>query len=144
MADAWSATDIHQMIDARVIAEQMRAKDIAPWWLRSLEWLRNLLIFLPLVLTWFGISGAVSGYSSYIASILNNPHSDKTLIQQPFLYLWQQGFNGYLPSTLIVGLLTLSRLAFYDFLLLFALFALTAVVNGRMHLRLAKQEQRAE
>jgi hypothetical protein len=144
MADAWAMTDIHQMIDARVIAEQMRAKDIPPWWMRGLEWARNLLIFLPLVLTWFGISGAVSGYSAYISSILNNPHADKTLIQQPFLYLWQQGFNGYLPKTFILGQLTLSRLAFYDFLLLFALFALTAVVNGRLHLRFASQEQKAE
>lgn len=139
MAEAWSTNDIHQMIDAHVIAEQIRAKDIPPLWLRYLEWLRNLLIFLPLVLTWWGISNAVSSYSIFVTAVTNNPQADKSVLQLPFIYLWQQGFGGYLPSWI-----TLGKLAFYDFVLLLALVVLTGIVNIRTHLRTGRKEREAE
>lgn len=104
-----------------------------------LEWLRNLLIFLPLVLTWYGISQAVNSYSVFVNAITNDPHADKTQLTLPFLYLWQQGFGGHLPSWLV-----LSKLAFYDFVLLFLLVALTAIVNVRSHLRTSRKDQEAE
>lgn len=135
MPDAWAATNIQQMIDTHTIAAQMRAQDIPPWGLRVLEWIRNLLIFLPLVLTWYGISSAVNSYSTYVNSLSK---SDLPALP-PFLYLWQQGFGGYLP-----GWLTLSRLAFYDFVLLALLVFLTAVVNIRVHLRSSAKEQEVE
>lgn len=139
MADAWAANDVHHMIDAHVIAEQWRAKDIAPFWLRLLEWLRNLLIFVPLAMTWYGISRAVSSYYAFVNAINSNPGADKTQLQLPFLYLWQQGFGGHLPGWLVLG-----SLAFYDFLLLFFLLLLTAVVNVRSHLRSSQKEEEAE
>src|SRR2546425_1370890 len=139
MADAWAANNVQQMIDAHVIAEQMRANDIPGLGLRALEWVRNLLIFLPLVLTWYGISNAVSSYSTFINTITSNPHADKTQLQFPFLYLWQQGFGGYLP-----GWLVLSRLAFYDFIMLLLLVLLTGIVNIRSNLRTSRKEQEVE
>ncbi|HEU0001510.1 MAG TPA: hypothetical protein VFQ36_11450 [Ktedonobacteraceae bacterium] len=139
MYDAWSANDIHQMVGAQAITEQMRAKDIPGQGLRFLEWVRNLLIFLPLVLTWYGISNAVSSYATFVNVVTSSPTADKTQLQLPFLYLWQQRFGGYLPDWL-----TLSRLAFYDFLLLFLLVLLTAIVNVRTHLRTSRKEQEAE
>jgi hypothetical protein len=139
MADAWALTNVQQMIDTHAVAAQMRAKDIPPRSLRLLEWLRNLLIFLPLVLTWYGISRAVSSYATFITTLNNNPAADKTQLTQPFLYLWQQGFGGYLPSWL-----TLSQLALYDFILLALLVILTAIVNIRSHLRTNSKEQAVE
>lgn len=139
MVDAWAVTNVQQMIDAHVIAEQMRAKDIPPLSLRVLEWIRNLLIFLPLVLTWYGISNAVSSYSMYVSAVKSNPQADQAQLQLPFLYLWQQGFGGYLPNWLV-----LSKLAFYDFLLLSLLVILTAIVNFRSHLRTSSKEQEVE
>ena len=139
MANAWAATDVHYMIDARVIAEQMRAQDIPGLWLRFLEWVRNVLIFLPLVVTWYGVSRAMGSYSVYVNAIVNDPRADKTPLTLPFLYLWEQGFGGHLP-----GWLVLSQLAFYDFVLLALLFLLTGFVNIRSHLRTSRKEQEAE
>src|SRR5579859_5376079 len=122
MPEAWAATNIQQMIDVHTIALQMRAKDNPPLLLRSFDWIRNLLIFLPLALTWYGIANAVSAYSSYITSIQGQPLDVKTQIMQtPFLYLWQQGFGGHLANWLI-----LSNLALVDFFLLTGLIFLTA------------------
>jgi len=139
MADAWAANDVHRMIDAHVIAEQWRARDIPPFWLRLLEWLRNLLIFVPLAMTWLGISMAVSSYSAFVNAINSNPHADKAQLQLPFLYLWQQGFGNRLPGWLVLG-----NLALYDFLLLCFLLLLTAIVNIRSHLRSSQKEEEAE
>lgn len=139
MSDAWAANDVHKMIDAQVIAEQMRAQDIPNLGLRIMEWFRNLLIFIPLVLTWLGISSAVSSYATFVNAVTNKPHADTTQLQLPFLYLWQQGFGGYLPGWLI-----LSKLAFYDFILLLILVFLTGIVNIRTHLRTSSKEREAE
>lgn len=139
MYSEWAANDIHQMVGAQVIAEQMRAKDIPHGGLRFLEWIRNLLIFLPLVVTWFGISSALSGYTTFVSAVNSDPNADKTQLQLPFIYLWQQGFGGQLP-----GWLVLSKLAFYDFILLLLLVALTGIVNIRTHLRTSRKEQEAE
>ncbi|HEY0755599.1 MAG TPA: hypothetical protein VGD98_16695 [Ktedonobacteraceae bacterium] len=144
MPEAWAATNVQQMIDVNTIAAQMRAKDIPsfPW--RLLEWVRNLLIFLPLALTWLGISSAVSAYSSYITSVLQNSHltldQKNQIVNTPFLYLWQQGFGGHLSNQGFI----LSSLAFFDFLLLSALFVLTGIVNYRSHLRSNAKEQEVE
>lgn len=139
MYDAWSANDIHQMVGAQAITEQMRAKDIPHLGLRILEWFRNLLIFLPLVVTWFGISSALNSYTTFVSVVNSDPKADKTQLQLPFIYLWQQGFGGRLPDWLV-----LSKLAFYDFILLLILVALTGIVNIRTHLRTSSKEQEAE
>lgn len=139
MSDAWSATDVHRMIDVQVIGEQMKAKDMPGLGLRFLEWLRNILIFAPLVFTWYGISQAVNAYSTYVTYVRDHPKLDQTQITLPFLYLWQQGFGKTLSSTFI-----LSNLAWVDFLLLAALLLITGLVNIRSHLRTSKKEQEAE
>src|SRR5258707_10624074 len=102
MPEAWAATNVQQMIDVHTIAAQMRAKDTPSRALRALEWIRNVLIFLPLALTWYGISQAVSSYASDITDIQNNhklsPDEIARQIQTPFLYLWQQSFGGHLSG----------------------------------------------
>jgi ABC-type transporter Mla subunit MlaD len=143
MPEAWAATNVQQMIDVHTIAAQMRAKDSPSLILRFFEWVRNLLIFLPLALTWYGIASAVSAYSSYINAAQHDPHLDSAhlaqIVQTPFLYLWQQGFGGYLSQGL-----TLSNLALFDFGLLSLLLILTAIVNSRTHLRSSAKEQEVE
>ncbi|HEX7734738.1 MAG TPA: hypothetical protein VF458_07740 [Ktedonobacteraceae bacterium] len=143
MPEAWAATNVQQMIDVRTITDHLRARDTPalPW--RILDWIRNLLIFAPLALTWAGISNAVGAYSSYIASVQNDHHVDSAhlaqIMQTPFLYLWQQGFGGYLNSAFI-----LSNLAFADFIMLSFMLILTAFVNSRTHLRSSQKELEVE
>jgi exonuclease VII small subunit len=121
----------------------MRAKDTPSRALRILEWIRNVLIFLPLALTWYGISQAVSSYAIDITAIKNNPKLSPDeiaqQIQTPFLYLWQQSFGGHLSSAFI-----LSNLALADFGMLAGLIFLTAIINIRTHLRSNQKEQEVE
>jgi|GEM_PF-2097624 hypothetical protein len=139
LIDAWANTDIHQVIDADVVVEYFKAQDMPAWGLRFLEWVRNILIFAPLVLTWYGISQAVQAYSFYISYVRSHPALDQSQVSLPFLYLWQQGFGHTLSP-----LLTLSSLATGDFILLLGLFILTGLVNVRTHLRSSEKEQAAE
>ncbi len=115
-ADAWAATDVHEMIDANAIVERYRAQKVTDRMIAWIEWARNALIFLPLVVSWYYISQAVAAYSKLI-----NAESDQ--IRTPFLYLWQQGFNGRLAWWQ-----TLSWMALIDFFILFLVLALTVIV----------------
>lgn len=143
MPEAWAATNVQQMIDVHAVAAHWRAKDTPALFWRILDWVRNLLIFAPVALTWLGISKAVEAYSLYIAAAKSDPHIDSAhlaqIVQTPFLYLWQQGFDGYLASAF-----TLSSLALTDFALLAAMLLLTGFVNFRTHLRSSQKEQEAE
>src|SRR5713226_8817213 len=65
-ADAWAATNIHQMIDVNSIVERYRKHLGADRSISWLEWIRNALIFAPLVVTWFYISRSVDAYSRLI------------------------------------------------------------------------------
>jgi hypothetical protein len=115
-ADAWAATDVHKMIDANAIVERYRAQKVIDPTIAWIEWGRNALIFAPLVVSWYYISQAADAYSKLI-----NAESDQ--IRTPFLYLWQQGFNGRLAWWQ-----TLSCMAFIDFFILLTVLALTVVV----------------
>lgn len=114
-ADAWASTDIVELINPEQIVEHYKNQPTADALISALEWSRNILIFLPLLVSWFGISQAVSKYSEFVGK-----HQDQ--ITQPFLYLWQTGFGGELPSWL-----TLGSLAGIDAFLLFLLVAVTIV-----------------
>lgn len=76
---------------------------------------RNLLIFLPVTITWIAISEASVSFSDYIE---DNPG---TLIN--FLQFWQNGY-GYLGSVW-----RLSNIALIDFLILSAIIILTVFIQ---------------
>lgn len=115
-ADAWTAADIHRLIAPDLIAERYKRQRTTNWLIITLEGLRNTLIFVPLVVTWFGISQAVTKYSDLITEKPND-------IQLPFLFLWERGFDGQLPAWQ-----TLGTLAWIDFVLLVGVVILTFIV----------------
>ena len=119
-ADAWAVNDVHRLIDPEAIASQVRNGPRSETWVGVLEWLRNSLIFLPLVVTWYGIYQAMDHYQALLRA-----HSD--LATQPFLVLWQGGFGEE------SGVLTLGTLAQIDAVLLGALLILSIVVHGRLN-----------
>jgi hypothetical protein len=128
----WVAADIHKVINADAIAESARAHIAPEKWLRAIEWLRNVMILLPLIITWYGISQAADKYEILLKA-------DITKANLPFLFLWQQGFNNTLWPPLI-----LSHLAFWDVLLLICIFGLTGVVTWRYSIINAEREKQAE
>ena len=111
--DAWASSNIRELIEPEVIVEHYKNQRRTDWVIASMEWVRNTLIFAPLVVTWYGISQAVEKYNDLIAANGND-------IYKPFLYLWQQGFDGQLK-----GWQTLGGLATIDFVILFIVFLLT-------------------
>lgn len=72
-------------VDPRALAELLAGAHSRLWVV--LEVLRNVLVFAPIAVTWFGLSIAAGAYADLIAA---RPE----LVSQPFLLLWQQGFAG--------------------------------------------------
>jgi len=54
--------------------------------LSILEWVRNVLVLIPILLTWFALWQASTNYQALI-------ESSEELIDQPFLIVWQEGFE---------------------------------------------------
>ena len=79
------ATGYIGAIDARGLAELLAGAHSRFW--AVLEVLRNVLVFAPIAVTWFGLSLAAGAYADLIGA-------RPDLVSQPFLLLWQQGFGG--------------------------------------------------
>ena len=81
---------------------------------------RNVLVLVPILLTWFALAEASRAYSSYITE---NPDE----VRKPFLLLWESGFGGHVgpfaPS--------FSKVALLDAILIAIIIALTLYAHGR-------------
>lgn len=118
----WANANLFQLINPDIIVEEYRRKHHAPGRLvRSLELLRNVFIFAPIMFTWLGISVATSAYHSLLAQCLQ---SCPDQVSQPFLYLWEQSFGGRIPD-----ILRLSSVGLFDFGILSFVFLATLSVS---------------
>jgi hypothetical protein len=131
---AWTSSDIHQMISADLIVEQYRERQFSQksGLIGFLELLRNVFIFVPILITWYSISQATDQYNQYFNKL---PDNQKTNVP-PFLSLWLQGFNGNLPDWL-----KLSSVASIDALILLGIIILTFVVYFVVNVNRQRQEQ---
>lgn len=125
--DAWATSDLTNLINPIALAKSAAARRSSgiTSFIGIIEIFRNVMVLLPLVVTWWGISRALEAYTSLISS-------DTSQATRSFLYLWQNGFNGALGSGL-----TLGRLAWIDGVLLgfvvlltFFVYALNLIVNN--------------
>jgi hypothetical protein len=105
-------------IDARGLAELLAGAHSRFW--AVLEVLRNVLVFAPIAVTWFGLSIAAGAYADMLAA---RPE----LVSQPFLLLWEQGFGGRL-------LFNFGTLALIDASLIGILILLSFVLHMRSEL----------
>ena len=103
-------------IDPRATAETIHGQRSPIW--GFLEVARNVLVFAPIAVTWYGLSVASDAYSDFLAE---RPE----LVSQPFLALWQQGFGG------APGVPTFSTVALIDALLIALLILLSMFVHFR-------------
>src|SRR2546427_10784422 len=71
-------------VDPRAIAEVLTSKRSGICGI--FEVARNVLVFAPIAVTWFGLSRATDAYATELA-----PKPEPT--SKPFLLLWEQGFN---------------------------------------------------
>jgi hypothetical protein len=103
-------------VDARFVAELLTGT--RGWIWGILEVARNVLVFAPIAVTWFGLSRATEAYANLLTA-------KPELAAKPFLLLWEQGFEG------AAGVLTFSTVAIIDA----SLIALLIVISLLIHIR---------
>ncbi len=118
----WSDVDLRRAFNTDRLAHAYAVKHeggYAPKSIEVADKLRNVLVLVPILLTWWALGSAVSNYASYMKA---NPESGT-----PFLVLWEQGFDGraawFAPS--------LSHVAFVDAILIGIIIIITFYTHGR-------------
>jgi hypothetical protein len=114
-------------VDPRGLAELLAGKHSRLW--AVLEVIRNVLVFAPIAVTWFGLSIAATAYAELLSA-------RPDLVSRPFLLLWQEGFEGRLP-------LNFSTLAITDASLIGVLIVLSLALHVRSEIRDAQVRTRA-
>jgi hypothetical protein len=107
-------------VDPRGLAEILVDRRSTIW--AILEVARNVLVFAPIAVTWYGLSAASLAYSTLL-------EQRPEFITRPFLLLWQQGFDGAL------GVITFSTVAQIDASLIGLLILLSLGLHMRSELR---------
>ena len=108
-----------EAINPAALAESISGGHSVMWDL--LEVLRNVLVFAPIAVTWFGLSLAAAAYYGLIG---RQPDQ----VAKPFLLLWEGGFGGSL-------FLNFSTLAIVDASLIGVLIVLSLALFIRSELR---------
>ena len=110
-------------VDAHATAEVITARRSPIWGI--LEVARNVLVFAPIAVTWFGLSTATDAYAKLLAQQPN-------LMGRPFLLLWQESFHG------VGNVVSFSTLAAIDAALIGLLIALSLAIHVRSDFRDAR------
>jgi hypothetical protein len=102
----------------------------ATMWTRRLTVIRNVLVFLPVALTWFAVGQATTAFSKYVA--------DNGTDVVNFLDFWQNGYN------ILAKEWTISNVATLDFLIIVLVIVLTLFVSiqGRKSAELQESAER--
>ncbi len=114
-------------VDPRGLAELLASKHSRLW--AVLEVIRNVLVFAPIAVTWFGLSIAATAYAELLTA-------RPDLVSRPFLLLWQEGFDGRLG-------LNFSTLAITDASLIGVLIVLSLALHVRSEIRDAQVRTKA-
>jgi hypothetical protein len=111
----WAHCDLFRILNPERLAQVIVGERPTMLWIGWLELLRNVLVLLPLVITWVGIAVALPSYYTMI-------NVDPSASTQSFVYLWQGGFGGRTG-------LTLEVLAWADALVLIVVVVLTLIIS---------------
>ncbi|MFD5820364.1 methyl-accepting chemotaxis protein [Streptomyces sp. NPDC127038] len=129
--DPWSELDL---LTAYARPESLRANGARdgehPVWSYA-EGVLGALVFVPLMLTWYGLTRASSAYGALTGA-------DPGAASRPFLQLWQSGFEGHLTGAFTFGHVAMS--ATVAIALLFAL----VLTHGLRRSAVARREEAAE
>lgn len=118
----WSDVDLRRAFNTDRLAHAFAVKHeggYAPKRIEIADKLRNVLVLVPILLTWWALGAAVANYAEFER---NNPQHG-----QSFLVLWENGFGG------LAGFFepALSHVAFLDAILIGVIIVLTFYAHGR-------------
>ncbi|MFF3452444.1 methyl-accepting chemotaxis protein [Streptomyces sp. NPDC002667] len=129
--DPWSELDL---LAAYARPESLRATGVRdgehPLWSYA-EGVLGALVFVPLMLTWYGLTRASSAYGALTGA-------DPGAASRPFLQLWQSGFEGHLTGAFTFGHVAMS--ATVAIALLFSL----VLTHGLRRSSVARREEAAD
>jgi len=131
----WSDVDLDRAFHSERLAHTYavrREGGYASGAIGQADKLRNILVLMPVLLTWFAFAEAARAYEAYLTA---NPND----ADQSMLFLWQRGFGDY-SSPLAPSF---SVVAFTDALIIVVIIALTYYAHGRRENRDGKIEQTA-
>jgi len=130
-ADAWAEVDL--------LATFVRPGSLAPAardrWAQIVIMLPGVLVFAPILITWFGLSRATDAYTR----LLSTPAGRQAADGRSFLELWQTGFVGRLSSSLSFG-----RISVYTVLAIVALIICTALAGHLRHRQGSRADEREQ
>ncbi|MFI6289773.1 methyl-accepting chemotaxis protein [Streptomyces sp. NPDC051018] len=93
--EPWTELDLVSAFARRESVQALRTRR-PPAYLGWLEAGLGALVFVPLLLTWSGLTRASSAYEALI-------EADRKQAARPFLQLWQTGFEGHLTGWFTFG-----------------------------------------
>ena len=119
----WSDVDLRRAFNTDRLSHAYavrREGGYAPNTVEIADKVRNVLVLVPILLTWAALGEAATAYDRYIAE---NPDQ----ASQPFLLLWQRGFGGEASWTSP----TFSTVALIDAIVIVVIILLTFYAHGR-------------
>jgi hypothetical protein len=119
----WNAVDLHHAFNIERLSHEYGLRKVGEQKVKLIEFadkVRNVLVLLPVFLTWFALAEASRDYEAYITA---NPDQ----AGQPFLLLWQQGFGGH--ASILSP--TFATVAIVDATVIFIIILLTLYAHGR-------------
>src|ERR671917_640552 len=132
----WAEVDLRRVFNTERLAYSLaleREGGYAHSTIAGADRLRNILVLVPILLTWFALAEASRAYEKFLTL---NPDE----VRQPFLLLWERGFGGqaspFAPSFSMVALI--------DAVLIAIIIGLTLYSHGRREAREEKIDQTAE
>ncbi len=133
----WIGVAPKDVIDIELIVTSVETGDGPAGRAAVAEVVRNVLILVPIILTWAGLFYAAMGYQQIVA---NHPE----LATEPFLLLWEQQFRGLLePPLAYFSFLRLSVVAFVDVTVLIIVGILTAYIQHEVSMSQHARDVRA-
>jgi methyl-accepting chemotaxis protein len=119
----WSDVDLRRAFNTDRLSHSYAVDHeggYAPNLVEVADKVRNVLVLVPILLTWAALGEAATAYDRYIAE---NPDE----ASQPFLLLWQRGFGG--EASLLSP--TFSTVALIDAIVIVVIILLTFYAHGR-------------
>ena len=123
----WADVDLRRAFNTERLAmayAERREGSFASTPLEIADRARQVLVLVPILLTWYALYESTRAYSRYIA---DNPDE----VRKPFLLLWQEGFGGELGSLSP----TFSTVAVIDAAIILVIILLTFYAHGRKDAR---------